>query len=242
MPTFDLDGTKFTFSVLPLERKADGYRAKTLLAIENEFVSYREESERFLKEDLERLIFGLYRLLAGAYAKTRTVELFGSGFTFELYPYEEGNVEITREKRRQNDCAANLQFLLKSSDGKKFLGGVYAFNLHRKDVKTLADGLREELERAYQGRENKRGRYLFIGVSPKGYKGCNYWYLDKTKRTKKGDYVWVKMGRHNLEQIVYVDSVRYCTDETPYPLDKAKIMIRSTTLEERAQAEQDWLE
>ncbi|MBQ7373607.1 MAG: hypothetical protein IJW64_03490 [Clostridia bacterium] len=241
MPTFDLEGTKFTFSVLPLDKKADGYRAKTLIEIENEFISYREEGYRFLKEDLERLIFWLYRLLAGAYEKFKS-ETFDCRFTVELHPYEEGNMQVTREMRRQNDCVTNLQFLLKSSDGKRFLGGVCAFNLHRKETKTLADGLREELEKAYQGREKRWGRYLFIGVSPKGYKGCNYWYLDKTKRTKKGDYVWVKMGRRNIEQIVYVDSVRYCTEETPYPLDKAKIMLRATTAEERAQVEKDWLD
>ena len=52
--------------------------------------------------------------------------------------------------------------------------------------------------------------YLYVGVSPKGQYGCNYWYIDEEKQTQANTYVWVKMGWGNTKQIVYVDSVRYC--------------------------------
>lgn len=36
--------------------------------------------------------------------------------------------------------------------------------------------------------------YLYVGVSPKGQYGYNYWYVDEDKQTQANTYVWVKMG------------------------------------------------
>ena len=67
----------------------------------------------------------------------------------------------------------------------------------------------------------------------RGYKGCNYWYLDPSKKVKAGDYVWARMGKHNTEQIVYVDSVRYCTEDTaPYDPLRVRKILRKATIEE----------
>lgn len=86
-----------------------------------------------------------------------------------------------------------------------------------------------------------KGKVLYVGVSPKPYYGCNYWYVDELGKTKPKTYVWVKMGRHDTEQIVYVDSVRWCNiDKAPYPYDKAKRILRQTTKDEAFSAKNSW--
>ena len=83
--------------------------------------------------------------------------------------------------------------------------------------------------------------YLYIGVSPKGQYGCNYWYIDEEKQTREDTYVCVNMGRRNTEQIVYVDSVRYCNaNDVPYPIDKTKRVLRQATEEETEEADVLW--
>ena len=83
--------------------------------------------------------------------------------------------------------------------------------------------------------------YLFVGVSPRGYRGCNYWYIDEEKQTLAGNYVWVAMGRHDTEQVVYVDSVRLCDKNTaPYPVDKARRVLRQATEADVAAAKEIW--
>ena len=85
--------------------------------------------------------------------------------------------------------------------------------------------------------------YLYVGVSPKGQYGCNYWYIDEEKQTQADTYVWVNMGRRNTEQIVYVDSVHYCNaDDVPYPIDKTKRVLRQATEEETEEADVLWNE
>ena len=89
--------------------------------------------------------------------------------------------------------------------------------------------------------QEKQEEYLFVGVSPQGRYGFNYWYIDETKKTKARSFVWVKMGRHDTEQIVYVDSVRYCNEENaPYPIDRAKRVLRQTTEQEASEAASLW--
>ena len=83
--------------------------------------------------------------------------------------------------------------------------------------------------------------YLYVGVSPKGQYGCNYWYIDEAKQTQENTYVWVNMGRRNTEQIVYVDSIRYCNaNEVPYPIEKTKRVIRQATEDETEEADILW--
>ena len=84
-------------------------------------------------------------------------------------------------------------------------------------------------------------KILYVGVSPKPYYGCNYWYVDETGKTQPNTFVIVTMGRHNLEQPVYVDSIKWCTpDKVPYPYERAKRVIRQTTETESALAKAEW--
>lgn len=88
--------------------------------------------------------------------------------------------------------------------------------------------------------ENKR---LYVGVSPYPYRGKGYWYIDESGQSLPKTYVWVRMGRHDREQMVYVDYVRwFAEDEEPYPHDLAKKVLRQTTEEEAKTAEDFWSE
>ncbi len=88
---------------------------------------------------------------------------------------------------------------------------------------------------------DQNGEYLYVGVSPKGHYGYNYWYIDEEKQTQPDTYVWVHMGRSNKEQLVYVDSIRYCNENTvPYPIEKTKRILRQATEEEMEEAEILW--
>lgn len=232
MPTLEIQGTKFTVSVLPSKSYSKGYWVKTEIALTNEYVNYREVGENISREEMETWICSMFRLLAGAYGKEYNLSFEKAGIAIDLYPYTESGREVSRVERRDNDCVMAFRLLMRSSK-EQFLGGVYSFLLHREDIETFATELRKELDAAYAEYDSGNGKYLFAGVSPQGYKGCNYWYLDKSGTVKAGDYVWVKMGRHNLEQIVYVDSVRYCDDDTaPYDPTKVKQVLRKATEEE----------
>ena len=84
-------------------------------------------------------------------------------------------------------------------------------------------------------------KILYVGVSPKPYYGCNYWYVDESGKSQPKTFVIVKMGRHNLEQPAYVDSIKWCSpDQVPYPYERAKRVIRQTTQEESAKAQREW--
>ena len=49
MAKVELKGTTFAFSVLPFNSEF----AKTKIVVENEFISYQNESENFLRGDIE---------------------------------------------------------------------------------------------------------------------------------------------------------------------------------------------
>lgn len=233
MATIDLQGTTFTVSVLPMKLFSKGYWARTEVAIKNEYVTYAEIGENISREELNEWIFAMFRLLAGAYGREYALSFEKAGLAIDLYPHTENGNEVSRQERRDNDCVMAIRVLMRSSDKKQFLGGVYSLLLHRKDIETFATALREEFDAAFAKLLPDKGKYLFVGVSPMGYKGCNYWYLDKSGTVKSGDYVWVRMGRHNTEQIVYVDSVKYCNDDTaPYNPERVKQVLRKATDDE----------
>ena len=141
--------------------------------------------------------------------------------------------EVSREERQQNDCLMLLRFLMRSGDNKRFLDGVHTLVLHREEIAKFADELRRSFDEIYARHVHGRGKYQFVGVSPLGFHGCNYWYLDTKEEVNAGDYVWVTMGKHNREQIVLVDSVRRCNDDTaPYDPLRVKRILRKATEEE----------
>ncbi len=233
MATIELQGTKFSISVLPLKLFSKRDLVKTEIGIENEYVSYKEVGENISREEFEEWIFSMFRLLAGAYGREYNISFENAKIAIDLYPYTKSGNEVSREERRQNDCVMAIRMLFRSSDKKKFLGGVYSLLLHRKEIETLATALRAEFDAVFAQTDKNKGKYLFVGVSPRGYKGCNYWYLDKSGTVKPQEYVWVRMGRHNTEQIVYVDSVKYCNDDTaPYNPERVKQVLRKATEEE----------
>lgn len=233
MATLELQGTKFTFSVLPLKLFSNRDWVRTEIAIENEYVRYRETGRKLLREEFEKWIFSMFRLLAGAYGKEYSVAFEREGLAIDLYPYTENGCEVSREERRRKDCVMAIRLLLRTSDQRRFLGGVYSFLFHRDEIETFATALQREFGEVFGKPGRGKGKYLFAGVSPRGYRGCNYWYLDKSGTVKPGDYVWVRMGRHNTEQIVCVDSIRYCDDDTaPYDPASVKQILRKAESEE----------
>ncbi len=231
MPTIDIHGTAFTFSIQPPKLLAFGEMAKVKIAIENEYVHYQNVI-KIVQEELDNLIVSLHRLLAGAYADEYDMPFEDAGFAIDLYPHAEGNAVLSRELLRKQDCIAVFRILMRSAK-KKFLGGVYSVMLHREQLKKFADALRVEFDEIFTHHVHGSGKLHFIAVSPLGYTGCKYWYFDETGKVKAGDYVWVCMGRHNKEQIVYVDCVKRCNlNNLPCPEKQVKDMIKIATEEE----------
>lgn len=232
MAEINLQGTKFSFSILPLKILSSDSHARVQISLENEYVAYKQIEKSIPSEDLEEWIFCMFRLLAGAYKKEYNFSFDGAGLALDFYAYTEDGKEVDREGRREHDCVMAIRLLMRSKTG-TFLGGVQTLLLHRDEVEEFAKSLRAEYDKIFVKRVHGMGKYLFVGVSPLGYEGCNYWYWDASNEAKKGDYVWVEMGSHNTRQIVYVDSVRYFTEETaPYPLDRVKQVLCDATKEE----------
>ncbi len=239
MAEIQLQGTKFSFTILPTEKKE--YWVKTKLAIENEYVHYESADHAFTREEIENLVFSMRRLLAGAYAKEYNLSFEKAGVAVDLCMNVKQGRVLTREERRKEECTMLFRALLKASDKKNYLGGVYSFIFRKKELQEFSSALLSEFQSLYGAPDNDEGEFLFVGVSPKGYLGCNYWYLDTTNSIKSGDYVWVRMGRHNIEQVVYVDSVRYFTKENaPYPTESVKQILRKATEKEIKQAKKEW--
>lgn len=232
MATIDVQGTKFSFSLLPLKMLSSGRYARARLEIQNEYVRYDYTMENILREDLEEWIFCMFRLLAGAYGREYNLSFEKTGMRVDLYAHTENGMEVSRQERRKHDCMMLIHFALQSVKG-AFLGGTQSFIFHRKEIEEFATALREEFYQVFEKYARGKGKYLFVGVSPLGYKGCNYWYFDKSGKTKAGDHVWVCMGKHNLEQVVLVDSVRYFTEETaPYSPERVRQVLRHATEKE----------
>ena len=232
MATIKQDGTEFTFSVLPPDPNWDGHWVKTRIAVKNEYINYEEISERLTVAETEQFLCLTARLLAGAFGKGYSFFSEKSGFVVDFYPYTEDGEEVDRTRRRQEDCIMAIRTLFKGKEG-KFLAGIYTSLFHRAEIKTFLKELTAEFNEAYPSTSTD-GKYLFVAVSPLGYRECKYWYLDATKTVRKGDYVWVRMGRRNTEQIVYVDEARYFDDETaPYDPLQVKQVLRKATSEEQ---------
>ena len=233
MATIEIQKTKFTFSILPLPILSNGFWAKTETEIKNDYLSYHDVSSCISREELEDWLVSMHRLLAGAYSKEYSLSFEKAGLAIDFYPYTENGEEASRLQRRENDCVMAIRLLFREKRSKRFIGGVYTLLLHRAEIEQFASDLRQEFDAVFSRVCAGKGTYLFVGVSPKGYKGCYYWYLDPSESVQAGDYVWVRMGRHNTEQIVYVDGVRRCTQETaPYDPIRVKQVLRKATDEE----------
>jgi len=235
MPTVCLQGTKFKFDCLP-PKLLSGEKVFVLLSVQNDHMDYCDFGRALLLPDFESWLFGMYRLLAGAYSSPYSLSFERVGIAVDFFPYSANardGRDVSREERRKNDCTMAVRLLMRSADKRRFLGGVYTLIFHRDDIKKFADGLREEFYENYAKLVQGRGKYRFVGVSPLGYEGCNYWYLDESDSIDCGDCVWVRMGKRQTEQIVYVDSVRRFTEENaPYDPACVKKVLRKATKEE----------
>ena len=236
MAIFEQQGTKFTFAVVPPEGAWDGHWVRTKICVENEFIHYTEVSERMSLEEIREWLCLIARFLAGAFPRNPEFVTEKAGFVADFYPYSDNNKELTREQCRKIDCLMALRFLFKNSQG-KFVSGIYSFLLHRKELELLLAEFTETLDTYYPITPEKQGEHLFVAVSPLGYRGCKYWYLDPSKSVVKGDYIWVRMGRHNTEQIVYVDEAKYFNEDFPYEPSKARQIIRKATQKEISMVE-----
>ena len=231
MAKIDLQGTTFTLACLPPKPFLQG-KVRLRICVKNDYTDYQDE-RAVLFEDLEEFVFGMRRLLAGAYRSEYNVQFDRSGIAFDFYPYTKDGGETSREERRANDCVVAVRLLMRSADKRRFIGGVYTLLMHRADVESFSSDLWKEMQEIYPKRVHGRGKFVFAGVSPLGYSGCNYWYLDESKQVAQGDYVWVRMGKHNTEQIVLVDSVRRFTPITvPFDPNAVKRILRKATPEE----------
>lgn len=232
MATVELQGTTFSVDCLPA-KLFWGEWVRIRVSIKNEYTDYCDDSRVLLFEDFEEWVFGMRRFLAGAYKSEHNLQFENAGLAVDFYPYQKNGAEPTRDELRDNDCVMAVRLLMRAADKNAFLGGVYTLLLHRADINVLSKKLLQELEENYPKRVHGRGKFVFVGVSPLGYDGCNYWYLDKSKQVKAGDFVWVKMGRHNTEQIVRVDSVRRYTElNVPYNPERVKQVLRIATEQE----------
>lgn len=228
----NFEGTTLALFIVPPTQNIDGAWVKLGVRVENEHIRY-EDAMNISFDDLDEWITSAFRLLAGAYKREYSLAFENTGIAVDFYPHTDEGKEVSREERRKNDCVMAIRLLMRSADKKRFLGGVYTFLAHKKDVQRFATEMREALDTHYNRFAATSGKYLFVGVSPMGYHHCSYWYLDECKSVKAGDFVWVRMGRHNTEQIVTVDRVCYYNaDNAPFPPEIIKRVLRKATQEE----------
>ncbi len=243
MATINLQDTIFTFTVQNKPKRWDGYGLYVRIAVENEFVHYQSEHHCSF-EDVENILFCMRRLLAGGYRKEISVRLEEMNAILHFEPNIPQNPpELTRTFLRSCESKLIWNLLFYSNSKQNTLGGVYTLFFSKIEVATFADVLQFELQAYVDERNARRGEYMFVGVSPQGYKGCNYWYLDTKKQTKTHSYVWVKMGKSSTLQLVYVDNVRYFSmAEAPYDVSSLKQVEGQASEEDLIQAQKIWKE
>ncbi len=235
MPTIQLQGTEFTCGVQTPKNEANGAWVNLRFALKNEYVEY-DDTIRVLVSDVEEWLFSMSRLLAGGYAHPYSISFENTGVAVDLYPCVEdmeGRRPRTRAERRESTLAMALRILMRSQSSRRYLGGVYTLLFGREEIATFVRALRWEFYSVYSAYAAGKGEHAFVGVSPLGYQGCNYWYYDETGEVKSGDYVFVKMGKNATEQIVLVDCARRFLAETaPYDPKRVKKVLRKATAEE----------
>ena len=148
MATIEMEGTTFSFSVLPMKLFSKENLARTKIILKNEFIDYEAE-EVLVRDELEEWIFSMFRLLAGAYGKEHSLSFEKAGIAIDLYQHTDGGQEVSREERRKNDCVMAIRFLMRSKHKKRLMGGVYSLLLHREEIKRFATELRLEFDQVF---------------------------------------------------------------------------------------------
>ena len=84
-------------------------------------------------------------------------------------------------------------------------------------------------------------KYLFCSISFSEY-GDEYHYISDIDTVKAGDFVIVPAGKDNIERVGRVEKVQYYSRwAVPYPINKAKKIIRICTEAERDKIEKEYL-
>lgn len=84
-------------------------------------------------------------------------------------------------------------------------------------------------------------KYLFCSISFSEY-GDEYHYISDVDTVKAGDFVIVPVGKDNIERVGRVENVQYHFRWTaPYPINKAKKIIRICTEDDALRIEKEYL-
>ena len=161
MASINLQGTNFSFSLLPLRFFAKDDIAKAEISVENEWVSYGQTEKRLSAERVEEWILCMFRLLAGAYKREYSLSLEEAGLLIDFYPYTIDGNEVSRAERREQDCVMAIRMLMRSKK-KTFLGGVYTLLLHRNEIENFAKNLRMEYDQIFAKRVHGIGELHFL--------------------------------------------------------------------------------
>lgn len=241
MVSITANGSTIHFIISKKPLLWDGSSVGVTIAVQNETVTYTSAPTRCDFEDLENLLYNIYRLIAGGHRKRKQTRVEGIDGWFIFDPIVDGDYGYpSREFLRAQPFKMDMRLVL-SSKREQF--GEFAFSVDKEQLKVFAYQLNEELSPYLRALSKCHGKYMFVGVSPQGYKGCNYWYFDPEKKTQPNTFVWVKMGRNETLQLVYVDSVRRFNEySAPCSIDTKKRVLKQANEEDIAQAKQIWKE
>ena len=85
------------------------------------------------------------------------------------------------------------------------------------------------------------GKYMFCYISFSEY-GDEYHYISDIDTVKAGDFVIVPTGKDNIERVGRVEKVQYYSRWTaPYPINRAKKIIRICTEDDALRIEKEYL-
>lgn len=85
------------------------------------------------------------------------------------------------------------------------------------------------------------GKYMFCYISFSEY-GDEYHYISDIDTVETGDFVIVPAGKDNIERVGRVEKVQYHSRWTaPYPINKAKKIIRICTEDDALRIEKEYL-
>ncbi|MBE7068218.1 MAG: hypothetical protein E7381_02845 [Clostridiales bacterium] len=258
-----LNGTEVEFSILSSSGR-DWVDIRFLVTTDN--IRFEKAGAYLTRNELEKFLSVTDFLLKGKIVRKYSLTWKKLGLRIVFVPNAEIGL-MRPEEREHATCQMQFEIFTRNKDTGLWNATSVVVRLARVEIEKLLDGLLQEYTVAvgkpqekdkfsyFHNKETEEqpliaetgtaqsddGAYLYVGVSPRGCVGCNYWYVDEEKRTQANTYVWVTMGRRNTEQIVYVDSVRYCNaNDAPYPINKTKRVLRQTTQEETELADALW--
>ncbi|MBR2023692.1 MAG: hypothetical protein IJ996_04160 [Clostridia bacterium] len=243
MASVTVRGTTFSFFPQKKPLLWEGNFLNMKISVENEFIHYENVKNRCSFEEVEWLCISLHRLIAGGCRTARYFRIEGAHMSVAIDPGIKNAENCSRELLRAADYTVTISMVMYSQNAEKLMDGGYTLVLNREDIIAFASGLRADLAEYENSLSKRHGKYLFVGVSPQGYKGCMYWYFDPTNKTKPNTFVWVRMGNHKTLQLVYVDSVRRYNDyNTPCDVNGPKRVLKQATAEDVLQAKEIWKE